>query len=92
VDCFSANGPEGSAKSASKSRWLTGKDFLLFMEHFMKHTRVTDDRLLTLLPENDHSRLAVKVLHLAKEIGLVLLTSSHCNPWTGPCLEPLRSL
>jgi hypothetical protein len=41
---FIANGPEGSAGSANKSGWMTGDDFLLFMEHFIKHTRVTKDR------------------------------------------------
>jgi hypothetical protein len=39
--CFIANGPEGSAGSANKSGWMTGDDFLLFMEHCIKHTKIT---------------------------------------------------
>jgi hypothetical protein len=36
---FTANGPEGSAGSENKSGWKTGDDFLLFMEHLIKHTK-----------------------------------------------------
>jgi hypothetical protein len=71
---FIANGPEGSAGSANKSGWMTGDDFLLFMEHFIKHTRVTKDRPMLLLLENHQSHLAVKVFDLAKENWVVLLS------------------
>jgi hypothetical protein len=49
---FTANGPEGSTGSVNQSGWITGDDFLLFMEHFIKHTRGTKDRPELLLLEN----------------------------------------
>jgi hypothetical protein len=53
---------------------MTGDDFLLFMEHFIKHTRIAKDRPVLLLLDNHQSHLAVKVLDLAKENGVVLLS------------------
>jgi hypothetical protein len=53
---------------------MTEEDFLLFMEHFIKHTRVTKDRTVLLLLENHQPHLAVKVLDLEKENGLVFLS------------------
>jgi hypothetical protein len=53
---------------------MTGNDFVLFMQHFIKHTRVTKDRPVLLLLDNHQSHLAIKVLDLAKENGAVLLT------------------
>jgi hypothetical protein len=64
----------GSAGSANKSGWKTDDDFLLFMEHFIKHTKVTKDRPVLLLLDNHQSHLAVKVLDLAKENGVVVLS------------------
>jgi hypothetical protein len=72
-DYFITSGPEGSAGSANKSGWMTGNDFV-FMQHFIKHTRVTKDRPVLLLLDNYQSRLAIKVLDLAKENGVVLLS------------------
>jgi hypothetical protein len=76
---------------------VTGDDFLLFMEHFIKHARVTKDKPVLLLLGSHQSHLAVKVLDLAKEIGVVLLsfpppTLTNCNPLTGPCMDHIRSL
>jgi hypothetical protein len=83
---FIENRPEVSAGSANKSGWMTGDDFLLFMEYFIKHTRVTKDRSVLLLLDNHQSHLAVKVLDLAKENGVVLLSfPSH----TSHKLQPL---
>jgi hypothetical protein len=54
-DYFIANGPEGSAGSANKSGWITGDDFPLFMEHFMKDARVTKYKPVLFLLDNHHS-------------------------------------
>jgi hypothetical protein len=83
---FIANGPEGSAVSGNKSGWMTGDDFLLFMEHFIKYTRVTKDRPALLLLDNHQSHLAVKVFDLVKENGVVLLSFP---PHTSHKLQPL---
>jgi hypothetical protein len=71
---FIANGPEGSTGYANRSGRMTGDDILLLMEHFIKHTRVTKDRPVLHLLDNHQSHLAVTVLDLAKENGVVLLS------------------
>jgi hypothetical protein len=73
-DYFIANGPKGSAGSADKSRWMTGDDFLLLMEHSMKHTRVTKYKPVLLLLDNHHSHLSLRALDLDKDNGVVLLS------------------
>jgi hypothetical protein len=83
---FIANGPESSTGSVNMSGWMTGDDFLLFTEHFIKHTRVTKDRPVLLLLDNHQSHLAVNVLDLAKENGVVLLSFP---PHTSHNLQPL---
>jgi hypothetical protein len=68
---FIGNGPEGSTGSVIKSEWMTEDDLLLFMEHFIKHTRVAEGRLVLLLLDYHQSHLSVKVLDPAKENWVV---------------------
>jgi hypothetical protein len=73
-----AEGPDG-AGSANKSGWMTGEDFLLFMEYFTKNcTGVTKERPVLLLRYHQ-SHFAVKVLDIAKENGAVLLFPFHAS-------------
>jgi hypothetical protein len=76
---FIANGPEGSAGSEIKSGWMTGDDYLLFIEHFIKHTKVKKDRPVLLLLDNHQSHITVKVLDLAKENGVLLSFPHHAS-------------
>ncbi len=39
-DHFVRNGPIGSAGSANSSGWMQDIDFLAFLQHFARHTRV----------------------------------------------------
>jgi hypothetical protein len=90
---FIANGPEGSTGYANMSGWMTGDDFLLFMEHFIKHTRVTKDRPVLLLLDNHQPHLVVRPCEGKWGGVTVFLTSylaKNCNP-TGPCMDLLRS-
>jgi hypothetical protein len=52
-DYFIGNKPEASAGSADNSGWMTGDDFLLFMELFIKHNRVTNYKPVLLLHVSD---------------------------------------
>ena len=52
--------------SANKSGWMTGDDFVLFMEHFIKHTRVTKDKPVLLLLDNHQSHLDIKPIPVIK--------------------------
>jgi hypothetical protein len=85
-DYLIENGPEGSTGSANMSGWMTGYDILLFMEHFVKHPRITNDRPVLPLLDKHQSHLAVKVFDLAKEIFIVLLSFP---PHTSHKLQPL---
>jgi hypothetical protein len=55
------------------------------MEHFIKHTRVKKHGSVLLLLDNHQSHLAVKVLNIAKENGVVLLSFP---PHTSHKLQP----
>jgi hypothetical protein len=85
----------GSAGSVNKSRWMTGNDFVLFRQHFIKHTRVTKDRPVLRLLDSHRSHLGIKVLDLAKENGVVLLTlplhtSYELRPSDMPVYGPFK--
>jgi hypothetical protein len=49
------------------SEWKTGDDFLLLMEHFIKHIMVTKYKLTFLLLDNYPSHLSLRLPDLAKE-------------------------
>ena len=79
-----AMGKDDSAVFANESGWVTGVNFVLSMEHFIKRTSVTKDKPLLILLDSDKSHLDIKVLDLAKENGVVMSfpphTSLKCNP------------
>lgn len=85
-DYFISNGPDGCAGSANKSGWMTGTDFKMFMEHFIKHTRVSKEKPVLLLLDNHQSHLNIAVIDLAKDNGVVLLSFP---PHTSHKLQPL---
>jgi hypothetical protein len=64
------------AGSANKSGWMTGDDFALFMEYFIKHINLTKDRPMLFSLESHQSHLALKVLEISKENGVILLPLS----------------
>jgi len=43
-DYFNARVPDSSTEFANRSVWITGDNFALYMEHFIKHTRFTEDK------------------------------------------------
>lgn len=51
-DHFVRNGPIGSAGSANSSGWMQDTDFLAFLQHFARHTRVTLESKVLLLLDN----------------------------------------
>jgi hypothetical protein len=75
-----ANGPEGSVVSANKSEWITEDHFLLLLENVIKHTRVMKYKPVLFLLDNHHSHLSLKVLDLAKDNGVVLLSFPPHTP------------
>ncbi|GBO46840.1 hypothetical protein AVEN_130456-1 [Araneus ventricosus] len=50
---FRSNAPQSSSGSLNKSGWMTGQDFQSFIRHFIKHTRVTKERPVLLIMDNN---------------------------------------
>lgn len=77
---FIQGGPTGSAGSGNASGWMQEEDFLLFLDHFAKHTKVSPEKKVLLLLDNHCSHLSVKAIDFCKEKGIVLLTfPPHCS-------------
>ncbi|XP_077074282.1 uncharacterized protein LOC143725635 [Siphateles boraxobius] len=77
---FIQSGPTGSAGSGNASGWMQEEDFLLFLEHFAKHTKVSLDKKVLLLMDNHGSHISVKAIDFCKKRGIVLLTfPPHCS-------------
>ena len=72
--------PPGSAGSANKSGWMQEDTFLLYMKHFVRHARCTQERPSLLLLDNHASHLSIEGLDYAKENGVTMVTfPPHCT-------------
>ncbi|XP_063857280.1 uncharacterized protein LOC135098820 [Scylla paramamosain] len=79
-DHFIRDGPEGSIGACHPSGWMTQDNFLLFMKHFIKHTKATVEKPILLLLDNHQSHVNYDVITLCKENGVVLLSfPPHCS-------------
>ena len=55
-------------------------DFLVFIKHFVKHTRSSRDHLVLLLLDNHGSHLSVEAIDYCKANGVVLFSfPPHCS-------------
>ena len=78
-DYFIARVPDGSAGFANKSGWMRGDNFVLYMEHFIKHIRLTEENPVFILLDNYQSHLKIKILDLSKENGGVTSFPPHTS-------------
>lgn len=79
-DYFIRGGPPDCIGTANSSGWMTEDSFLLFMRHFIKHVKPKKQSPVLLLLDNHSSHLAISVLNLAKDNGIVLLSfPPHCS-------------
>jgi hypothetical protein len=69
---FLNGAPLGSAGSANKSGWMTDKDFLLFMKHFIQHVRPSKENEVVLFLDNHSSHLSIEVLILLKSYPFII--------------------
>ncbi|KAJ8280833.1 hypothetical protein GJAV_G00059620 [Gymnothorax javanicus] len=77
---FIWDGPLGCTGSANGSGWMQEADFLAFLQHFARHTRVTPESKLLLLLYNHPSHLSVVAIDFCKSHGIVLLSfPPHCS-------------
>ncbi len=94
-DHFVRNGPIGSAGSANSSGWMQDTDFLAFLQHFARHTRVTLESKVLLLLDNHWSHLSVTAIDFCRSNGIVLLSfpphcSHHLQPLDRSVFGPLK--
>ena len=79
-DHFIRGGPPGSVGAANKSGWMTENEFVVFMKHFVNHSRCTVERPVLLLLDNHGSHLSIEGIQLAKDSGVVMLSfPPHCS-------------
>ncbi|XP_042577390.1 MFS-type transporter clz9-like [Cyprinus carpio] len=86
--------PIGSAGSANSSGWMQDTDFLAFLQHFARHTRVTLESKL-LLRDNHWSHLSVAAIDFCRSNGIVLVSfpphcSHHLQPLDRSVFGPLK--
>ena len=67
------DGPPSCIERSNGRGWITAKDFLEFMKHFVKHTMASEKNRKLLLLDNHDSHLSVAVIEYAKENYRTLL-------------------
>ncbi|KZS02489.1 Uncharacterized protein APZ42_000454 [Daphnia magna] len=65
---------------------MTEKDFVLYLQHFVKHARPSLEKPVLLLLDNHGSHLSVEGLNYAKANGIIMLSFP---PHTSHRLQPL---
>ncbi|KAJ8366024.1 hypothetical protein SKAU_G00148550 [Synaphobranchus kaupii] len=77
---FICGAPTGSIGTANQSGWMKEEEFLLFLRHFVRHTRASSDSKVLLLLDNHTSHVSVVAIKFCQENGVVLLTfPPHCS-------------
>ncbi|XP_060878158.1 uncharacterized protein LOC132950650 [Metopolophium dirhodum] len=79
-DHFIRGGPPGCVGTSNKSGWMQGDQFLEFMQHFVNHVRLTQEKKVLILLDNHESHLYLPVIDFCRENGVVLLSfPPHCS-------------
>ncbi|XP_066946059.1 uncharacterized protein [Macrobrachium rosenbergii] len=67
------------------SGWMTSKNFLQVLQHFVINSRCSSDHKVLLIMDNHESHLSLEAINYAREHGLVILT---LPPQTSNKLQP----
>ncbi|CAB3250214.1 unnamed protein product [Arctia plantaginis] len=79
-DLFIRDGPTESIGAGNSSGWMTAKEFLIFMDHFIKHTKPTPEDPVLLLLDNHQSHVDIDVVEKAKANSVIMLSfPPHCT-------------
>ena len=78
--------PPGSVGVAHPSGWMTGENFVVFLEHFIRHSKPSVERPVLLLMDNHTSHVTIESLELMKKSRIIVLTFP---PHTSHKLQPL---
>lgn len=77
---FIRDGPVGSVGTANPSGWMQEETFLVFLNHFKKHSKASLLHKVLLVLDNHSSHIHIKALDFCKENGIVLLSfPPHCS-------------
>ncbi|KAK2575359.1 hypothetical protein KPH14_000832 [Odynerus spinipes] len=77
---FLRGGPPDSIGTGNFSGWMTEKEFSMFMDHFIKHAKPTEQDPVLLLLENHSSHINIEVVTKAKENHVTMLSfPPHCS-------------
>jgi len=66
--------PAGCIGASHKSGWMTKENFLVFLQHVVKHCKSTVEKPVLLLLDNHESHLSVEGIQFAKDHGVHLLS------------------
>lgn len=94
-DHFIKDGPGGSTGSANPSGWMQDETYILFLEHFKKHTNVSPSNKVLLVLDNHSSQIHINALDFCKNHGIVLLSfppqcSRRLQPLERSAYDPLK--
>lgn len=70
----------GAVGYANDSGWMKQPEFVLFMRHFINHSRSSKQQQTLLLIDKHQSHLSVEALDMAAEYGVTILSfPPHCS-------------
>ena len=95
-DHFIRGGCVGSIGLAYRTRWMTTKNFLVFLRHFVKHVGCSQNKKVLLLMDNHVSHISVDIWDFARENGVVITSfPPHCSnklqPLDRTVYKPLKT-
>lgn len=89
--------PSGTAGAATRSGWSCEETFETYLHHFIRHSRASRDNKVLLTLDNHESHCGDKVIKLAHDSGVVMVTlvphTSHkTQPLDRTVFGPLKHL
>lgn len=85
-DHFVLGGPAGSIGTANQSGWMKEEDFLIFIMHFAKFAKPSENNRVLLILDNHQSHLYIPVIDYCRSNYITLLSFP---PHTSHKLQPL---
>lgn len=80
------DGPVGAVYTCSHNGWTNEKIFVLWLRHFIKHTKPASETPVLLILDNHNSHATLEAWELAKENHVIMLT---IPPHSSHRLQPL---
>lgn len=79
-DHFVRDGPVGCIGAGNASGWMQEDEFLIYLNHFKKHTNASIENKVLLLLDNHQSHIGIRCLDFCKKNGIVMLSfPPHCS-------------